>query len=336
MTSHAADAIHTAASAVAGADFSSPRHDWRTDEILALFEQPFNDLLFRAHWLHRQYFDPNAVQISTLCSIKTGACPEDCSYCPQSIRYDTGVTPEPVMEVQRVVAEARHAKAQGATRFCMGAAWRRPKQKDLDQVIEMVKAVKQLGLETCLTVGMLEAEQAQQLKQAGLDYYNHNIDSSPEFYEKIITTRTFAHRMDTLRNVMEADINVCSGGIVGMGESRRDRAGMLRELANLPKHPGSVPINMLVKVPGTPLADAEALEPIEFVRTIAVARLLMPRTMVRLSAGRTDMSEEMQAMCFFAGANSIFYGEKLLTTENPGESQDMRLLGKLGIRVMSH
>jgi len=232
-------------------------------------------------------------------------------YCPQSIRYDTGVTPEPVMEVQRVVAEARHAKAQGATRFCMGAAWRRPKQKDLDQVIE-------------------------QLKQAGLDYYNHNIDSSPEFYEKIITTRTFAHRMDTLRNVMEADINVCSGGIVGMGESRRDRAGMLRELANLPKHPGSVPINMLVKVPGTPLADAEALEPIEFVRTIAVARLLMPRTMVRLSAGRTDMSEEMQAMCFFAGANSIFYGEKLLTTENPGESQDMRLLGKLGIRVMSH
>jgi len=336
MTSHAADAIHTATSAVAGADFSSPRHDWRTDEILALFEQPFNDLLFRAHSLHRQYFDPNAVQISTLCSIKTGACPEDCSYCPQSIRYDTGVTPEPVMEVQRVVAEARHAKAQGATRFCMGAAWRRPKQKDLDQVIEMVKAVKQLGLETCLTVGMLEAEQAQQLKQAGLDYYNHNIDSSPEFYEKIITTRTFAHRMDTLRNVMEADINVCSGGIVGMGESRRDRAGMLRELANLPKHPGSVPINMLVKVPGTPLADAEALEPIEFVRTIAVARLLMPRTMVRLSAGRTDMSEEMQAMCFFAGANSIFYGEKLLTTENPGESQDMRLLGKLGIRVMSH
>ncbi len=336
MTSQATDAIREVSPSASPSDFSQPRHDWQIDEILALFEQPFNDLLFSAHALHRQHFDPNAVQISTLCSIKTGACPEDCSYCPQSIRYDTGVTPEPVMEVQRVVAQAQHAKAQGATRFCMGAAWRRPKQKDLERVIEMVKAVKELGLETCLTVGMLEAEQARQLKQAGLDYYNHNIDSSPEFYEKIITTRTFKHRMDTLRNVMDADINVCSGGIVGMGESRRDRAGMLRELANLPKHPGSVPINMLVKVPGTPLADAEALDPLEFVRTIAVARLLMPKTMVRLSAGRTDMSEEMQAMCFFAGANSIFYGEKLLTTENPGESQDMRLLARLGIRVMSH
>ncbi len=319
----------------AGTDFPV-RHDWQTGEIMALFERPFNDLLFAAHTVHRQHFDPNAVQISTLCSIKTGACPEDCSYCPQSIRYDTGIQPEPMMELQRVVAEAQRARDNGATRFCMGAAWRRPKDKDLAQVIEMVKAVKQLGLETCLTVGMLEAGQARQLKAAGLDYYNHNIDSSPEFYEKIITTRTFQHRMDTLRNVMDAEINVCSGGIVGMGESRRDRAGMLRELANLPKHPGSVPINMLVKVPGTPLADAEALEPLEFIRTIAVARLTMPQTMVRLSAGRSDMSEEMQAMCFFAGANSIFYGEKLLTTENPGEHQDRRLFDKLGIRVMGH
>ncbi len=336
MTSHSAHSV-TPLSPQSG-DLFTPRHDWSTREILALFEQPFNDLLFTAHRVHRQHFDPNAVQISTLCSIKTGACPEDCSYCPQSIRYDTGVAAEPLMEVQRVVSEAKKAKAAGATRFCMGAAWRRPKDKDLAQVIEMVKAVKALGLETCLTVGMLEARQAQQLKQAGLDYYNHNIDSSPEFYEKIITTRTFKHRMDTLRHVMDADINVCSGGIVGMGESRTDRAGMLRELANLPKHPGSMPINMLVKVPGTPLADegAEALEPLEFVRTIAVARLTMPKTMVRLSAGRTDMSEEMQAMCFFAGANSIFYGDKLLTTENPAENSDMRLFEKLGIRPMSH
>ncbi len=332
--SDAADAIKPLPDATAA--LGHIRHDWRTEEVLRLFALPFNDLLFAAHSVHRKHFDPNAVQVSTLCSIKTGACPEDCSYCPQSIRYDTGVTPEPIMEVQRVVAEAKRAKARGATRFCMGAAWRRPKEKDLAQVIEMVKAVKALGLETCLTVGMLEAEQARQLKAAGLDYYNHNIDSSPEFYEKIITTRTFQHRMDTLRHVMDADINVCSGGIVGMGESRQDRAGMLRELANLPKHPGSVPINMLVKVPGTPLAEAEALEPLEFVRTIAVARLMMPRTMVRLSAGRTDMSEEMQAMCFFAGANSIFYGEKLLTTENPEESQDMRLFAKLGLRVMAH
>lgn len=312
------------------------RNDWKIEEVEQLFALPFNDLLFKAHQIHRQNFNPNHVQISTLLSIKTGACPEDCSYCPQSVRYNTGIEAEPLMAVDKVLEQASLAKQQGATRFCMGAAWRRPREKDLDKVIEMVKGVKALGMETCLTLGMLKKEQSRKLSAAGLDYYNHNIDSSEEFYEKIITTRSFKHRIDTLKNVQDAGINVCSGGIVGMGESEKDRGGMLMALANLEKHPGSVPINALVQVKGTPLHGIEKIDELDFVRTIAVARIMMPKSMVRLSAGRQDMSDAVQAMCFFAGANSIFYGEKLLTTANPEENSDMELFSKLGIEPMPH
>lgn len=295
---------------------------------------PFNDLLFQAHQTHREFFNPNHVQISTLLSIKTGACPEDCNYCPQSVRYETEVEAEPLMPVDSVLEQASLAKEQGATRFCMGAAWRSPKDRDLDKVIGMVKGVKALGMETCLTLGMLSPEQSKKLSDAGLDYYNHNIDTSEEYYKKIITTRKFEMRMDTLKNVQESGINVCSGGIVGMGESQRDRGGMLMALANLDQHPGSVPINSLVQVEGTPLHGIDKIDALDFIRTIAVARIMMPKSMVRLSAGRNDMSEAVQAMCFFAGANSIFYGEKLLTTANPEENKDMALFRKLGIEPM--
>jgi biotin synthase len=308
------------------------RHDWTVAEVQALFAEPFNDLLFRAHTLHRRHFDANAVQLSTLLSIKTGACPEDCAYCPQSVRYDTGLANEPLMDVDNVVAAAREAVAAGATRFCMGAAWRSPKDRDLDKVETMVREVKKLGLETCLTLGMLKDTQAQRLAGAGLDYYNHNLDTSPEYYEKIISTRTYQDRLDTLQNVRDAGMKVCCGGIVGMGEQPADRAGLLRQLANLPAHPESVPINNLVQVKGTPLAGGGAIDPLEFVRTIAVARVLMPTSYVRLSAGRTEMSDELQALCFFAGANSIFYGEKLLTTGNPQNERDRALFARLGLR----
>jgi len=307
------------------------RHDWRLDEIRQLFELPFNDLLFRAHSLHRQVFDANEVQISSLLSIKTGACPEDCAYCPQSAHHETELEKERLLELNEVVCAARRAKAAGATRFCMGAAWRNPTDKNLDRVIDMIEAVHAEGLETCVTLGMLTGDQAGRLKEAGLDYYNHNLDTSPEFYGEIISTRTYQDRLDTLEHVRDAGIHVCSGGIVGMGETPDDRAGLLRQLANLPKHPESVPINMLVQVKGTPLYGKESLDPIEFVRTIAVARILMPKSYVRLSAGRTEMSESTQALCFFAGANSIFYGEKLLTTDNPTARSDKALFTKLGI-----
>lgn len=307
------------------------RHDWRRDEILALFEQPFNDLLFQAQTLHRQHFNPNHVQVSTLCSIKTGACPEDCAYCPQSARYDTGLDKEKLMAVEKVIQEAEAAKAAGATRFCMGAAWRSPKGKDLPYVTEMVKGVKALGLETCMTLGMLDEAQAQALADAGLDYYNHNLDTSPEFYGEIITTRTYQDRLDTLANVRNAGMKVCCGGIVGMGEETLDRAGLLQQLANMPEHPESVPINMLVRVDGTPLAENDELDPFEFIRTIAVARILMPASHVRLSAGRETMNEQTQALAFLAGANSIFYGEKLLTTANPEATSDQQLFAKLGL-----
>ena len=307
------------------------RHDWGSHEVLELFGAPFVDLLFRAQAVHRQHFAPNTVQLSTLLSIKTGACPEDCAYCPQSIRYATGVKAEPLMEVDAVVAAARAAKDNGATRFCMGAAWRAPKDRDLDKVVEMVGAVKGLGLETCLTLGMLKPEQARRLGAAGLDYYNHNLDTSAEYYEEIITTRRYADRLDTLAAVRAAGVKVCCGGIVGMGERREDRAELLRTLANLPEHPESVPINNLVQVAGTPLQGVAAIDPLEFVRTLAVARILMPRSYVRLSAGRTEMSDELQALCFLAGANSIFYGEKLLTTGNPQNERDRALFARLGI-----
>nr|WP_101759253.1 biotin synthase BioB [Oceanicoccus sp. KOV_DT_Chl] len=308
------------------------RHDWTSAEVQALFEQPFNDLLFQAQTLHRQYFDPNEVQVSTLLSIKTGACPEDCKYCPQSNRYDTGLEKEKLMEVEKVLQEAKAAKDTGATRFCMGAAWRSPKKKDMPYVTAMVKGVKEMGLETCMTLGMLTAEQATELEEAGLDYYNHNLDTSPEFYGDIITTRTYADRLNTLANVREAGIKVCSGGIVGMGETVKDRAGLLIQLANMPQHPESVPINMLVKVEGTPMADQAELDPFDFIRTIAVARILMPESHVRLSAGRESMNEEMHALAYFAGANSIFYGEKLLTTANPEANKDLQLFERLGIK----
>lgn len=313
---------------------SALRHDWTTAEVTALFELPFNDLLFRAHALHRQYFDPNAVQISTLLSIKTGACPEDCAYCPQSARYDTKLERERLIPVEQVMEAARQARERGASRFCMGAAWRNPKDRDLDQVIRMVEGVKSLGMETCVTLGMLDAPQADRLKQAGLDYYNHNLDTSPEFYDSIITTRTYQDRLDTLAHVREAGINVCCGGIIGMGEGVRDRAGLLIELANLPRHPESVPINMLVQIQGTPLFGLDKLDSLEFVRMIAVARIMMPQSFVRLSAGRNEMSDETQALCFFAGANSIFYGERLLTTENPETDRDRQLFQRLGIRSL--
>ncbi len=311
-----------------------PRHDWTRAQVRALFELQFAELIFRAQNVHRSYFDPAAVQISTLLSVKTGGCPEDCAYCPQSARYDTGVRAEKLMALDAVLAEARAAKAAGASRFCMGAAWREPKDRDLDAVCAMVEGVKALGLETCATLGMLTDAQARRLKTAGLDYYNHNLDTSPEFYGDIITTRCYQDRLDTLARVREAGIHVCCGGIVGMGESRDDRAGMIATLASLPVHPESVPINMLVRVAGTPLADRPPLDTLEFVRTIAAARICLPRSVVRLSAGREDMSEEMQALCFLAGANSIFYGPKLLTTPNPGPDRDQRMMARLGLRAM--
>ena len=312
---------------------SSPlRHDWSLDEVAALFDLPFNDLLFRAHSVHRENFEPNTVQVSTLLSIKTGACPEDCKYCPQSVRYDTGLKREPLMEVETVLEAARRAKSAGATRFCMGAAWRSPKDKELVKVATMIRDIKAMGMETCATLGMLDDEQTQVLKEAGLDYYNHNLDTSKEFYGEIITTRSYEDRLDTLARVREAGMKVCCGGIVGMGEARRDRVALLATLANLPEHPQSVPINQLVQVEGTPLAGHEVPDTFEFVRTVAVARILMPRSYVRLSAGRTEMSEEKQALCFFAGANSMFYGEKLLTTGNPDTDADRELFARLGLR----
>ena len=311
-----------------------PRNDWTREEVRALFALPFPELIFRAAQVHRDNFDPSEVQISTLLSIKTGGCPEDCAYCPQSAKFETGVRAEKLMDLEAVLAEARVAKAGGASRFCMGAAWRSPKDRDLKKVCDMVEGVKALGMETCVTLGMLTGEQAKRLKTCGLDYYNHNLDTSPEFYGEIISTRTYQDRLDTLEHVRAAGINVCCGGIVGMGEKLDDRIGMIATLASLPVHPESVPINMLVRVEGTPLAQTTAIEPLDFVRTIAVARITMPASMVRLSAGREDLSEETQALCFLAGANSIFYGPKLLTTPNPGRDRDMALLDKLGLRAM--
>lgn len=309
------------------------RHDWTVEEIESLLDLPFNDLLFQAQSVHREQFDPNQVQVSTLLSIKTGACPEDCGYCSQSARYDTGLERERLMPLDEVISNARQAREKGATRFCMGAAWRNPTDKNLEKVVEMVSAVRELGMETCVTLGMLNQQQAHRLKQAGLDYYNHNLDTSPEFYGNVITTRTYQDRLDTISHVRDVGINVCSGGILGMGESRRDRASMLCELANMEKHPESVPVNMLVKIEGTPLFENAELDHLEFIRTIAVARILMPASYVRLSAGRTDMNDETQALCFFAGANSIFYGDQLLTTDNPETDKDRQLFKRLGINM---
>jgi biotin synthase len=320
-----------AASITGEASIEPIRHDWARDEVEALFALPFNDLLFQAQTLHREYFDPNQVQVSTLLSIKTGACPEDCAYCPQSTRFDTGLEVEELMELEKVLEQARAAANTGATRFCMGAAWRSPKDRDMAKVVAMVKGVRDLGLETCMTLGMLTEKQADELAEAGLDYYNHNLDTSPEYYGDIITTRNYQDRLDTLGHVRGAGMKVCSGGIVGMGEQQADRAGLLQQLANLPEHPESVPINMLVRVQGTPLADEADLDPFEFIRTVAVARILMPASHVRLSAGREEMNEEMHALAYFAGANSIFYGEKLLTTPNPEANDDMVLFARLGI-----
>ncbi|WP_213997428.1 biotin synthase BioB [Arsukibacterium sp.] len=308
------------------------RHNWTLAEVNALYAMPFNDLLFQAQTIHRQFFAPNEVQISTLLSIKTGACAEDCKYCPQSGHYNTGLERERLLEVEKVLTQAAAAKAQGASRFCMGAAWSNPKQRDMPYIIEMVKGVKELGLETCMTLGMLDNSQAKTLAQAGLDYYNHNLDTSPEFYGEIITTRTYQDRLDTLSHVRDAGMKVCCGGIVGMGESANDRSALLMQLANLPEHPQSVPINMLVKVQGTPLENVDDLDGFEFISTIAVARIMLPQSHVRLSAGRSRMNEQMQALCFFAGANSIFYGDKLLTTDNPEANADMQLFAKLGIK----
>ncbi len=313
-------------------DVSTPRHDWTRDEARAIYEQPFNDLLFRAHSVHRATFDPNRVQMSRLLSIKTGGCAEDCGYCSQSAHHNSGLKASKLMEVERVLAEARKAKAGGATRYCMGAAWREPKARDMEAVVAMVEGVKALGMETCMTLGMLSDGDVARLAHAGLDYYNHNIDTSERYYSEIITTRSFAERIDTLSRVREAGIKVCSGGIVGMGEEAIDRVDMLVTLANLDEHPESVPINMLIPIEGTPLAGVGKLDPLEFVRTIALARIMMPRSYVRLSAGRTEMSDEMQAMCFFAGANSIFVGETLLTADNPGEVKDAALFKRLGIQ----
>jgi biotin synthase len=307
------------------------RNDWTLAEVEAIYQLPFMDLLFKAQQVHRQYQVRNEVQISTLLSIKTGACPEDCAYCPQSVRFDTGLPVQELLEIETVAARARAAQAAGATRFCMGAAYRSPKPKDLRKVAAMIREVKSLGLETCATLGMLSAEQALQLKQAGLDYYNHNLDTSARYYEKIISTRTYQERLDTLQAVRDAGMNVCCGGIVGMGEQPQDRVALLHTLATLPEHPQSVPINQLVRVAGTPLADAPEPDPFDFVRTIAAARILMPRSRVRLAAGRNDISDELQALCFLAGANSIFYGEKLLTTGNPDVASDKRLFERLQI-----
>jgi biotin synthase len=311
------------------------RHDFSRAEVLALLAQPFTDLLAQAHATHRANHDANAVQISTLLSIKTGGCPEDCAYCPQAARYATGVKAEKLMSLEAVLEKARAAREKGATRFCMGAAWRSPKDKDVEKVAQMIGAVRALGMETCATLGMLSDSQAQRLKSAGLDYYNHNLDTAPEFYGEIIHTREFQDRLDTLQHVHNAGMKTCCGGIVGMGETREQRAGLLQTLANMPQHPQSVPINRLVQVAGTPLAGTAPLDPFEFVRTIAVARILMPASMVRLSAGRAEMSDELQALCFFAGANSIFYGEKLLTTGNPDVEHDQALFARLGLRTLS-
>lgn len=307
------------------------RHDWTINEVEALFELPFNDLLFQAQTVHRQHFTPNEVQLSTLLSIKTGGCPEDCKYCPQSAHFDTPVKAEKLMDISPVIEAAERAKEAGATRFCMGAAWRSPKPRDMPKVIRMIEAVKAMGLETCMTLGMLTQHQATELKQAGLDYYNHNLDTSEEYYEEIITTRSYQDRLDTLAAVRESGMKTCCGGIVGMGEARSDRAAMLATLANLPDHPQSVPINLLVQVDGTPLSGTHALDSLEFVRSIAIARIMMPKSYVRLSAGRETMSDELQAMCFMAGANSLFYGDTLLTTANPQTEKDKALLAKLGI-----
>jgi biotin synthase len=326
--------VFNAESPVAESDSPAVRHDWTVDEVLALFRLPFNDLLYRAQTVHRAHFDANSVQISTLLSIKTGGCPEDCAYCPQSAHYHTGVSADRLMAEEAVLAEAWRAKEAGATRFCMGAAWRSPRDGDVEQVAVLISGVKALGLETCATLGMLTRRQADRLKEAGLDYYNHNLDTSASYYGQIISTRTLQDRLDTLAHVRGAGMHVCCGGILGMGEGLEDRAELLRTLANLPEHPESVPINQLVRVVGTPLADAEPVDPLEFVRTIAVARILMPHSFVRLSAGRESMSDELQALCFLAGANSIFYGEKLLTTPNPAAHADRRLFDRLGMRPL--
>lgn len=307
------------------------RHDWAREEVLELLAMPFMELLYRAQSLHRQHFDPNEIQLSTLLSIKTGACPEDCKYCPQSGHYNTGLEKERLLEVERVVAEARVARERGAARFCMGAAWKQPTKKDFPAVLEMVRQVRALGLETCMTLGALDQEQSDALAEAGLDYYNHNLDTSPEYYGEIITTRNFQDRLDTLGHVRASGMKVCAGGIVGMGESASDRAGLLQQLANMPVHPESVPINMLVRVQGTPLENVDDLDPFEFVRTVAVARIMMPASHVRLSAGRQQMNEQTQVLCFLAGANSIFYGEKLLTTPLPEDDDDRRLFSRLGM-----
>lgn len=310
---------------------STLRHDWQLHQVQTLYALPFNDLLFKAHSVHRECFDPNEIQISSLLSIKTGSCAEDCGYCPQSARYDTGLKAEALMPVEQVLQAAEQARDAGASRFCMGAAWRQPKDKDIERVVTMITGVKALGMETCVTLGMLTDAQATRLKHSGLDYYNHNLDTSEDYYSEVITTRSYQERLDTLTRVREAGINVCCGGIVGMGESDADRAKLLLELANMPKHPESVPINMLVQVEGTPLMGTEALDPLIFVRTIAIARILMPQSRVRLSAGRKTMSDELQALCFFAGANSIFYGDKLLTTDNPMSHHDIKLFDRLGL-----
>ncbi len=313
---------------------SKLRNDWSKQEITELFELPFNDLLFKAQSIHRENFEPNQVQVSTLLSIKTGACPEDCGYCSQSARNEAEVERERLLPLDEVIEKAQLAKSNGASRFCMGAAWRNPTDKNLDKVIDMIIAVKNIGLESCVTLGMLTEPQSLRLKDAGLDYYNHNLDTSPEYYGDVITTRTYDDRLDTLQHVRDAGINVCSGGIVGMGEKQTDRVSFLQQLANLPQHPESVPINMLVQVEGTPLYGVDEIEPLDFVRTIAVARIIMPKSVVRLSAGRTEMSDETQALCFLAGANSIFYGDRLLTTDNPDENHDQQLFNKLGINTL--
>lgn len=311
------------------------RHNWTTNEVADLFGQPFNDLLHRAHTIHRRYFDHNEIQLSTLLNIKSGGCPEDCAYCPQSVRYNTDVEQTPLMEIDQVIESAKAARNNGATRFCMGAAWRSPKEKDFKRVLEMVAAVKSLGMESCATLGMLTGEQAGRLKESGLDYYNHNLDTSAEHYKKIISTRDYQDRLDTLAHVREAGINVCCGGIIGMGENVTDRANLLVTLANMGKHPESVPINMLVRIEGTPLGDAQPISQLDIVRTIAVARLMMPASYLRLSAGRDEMTEELQALCFHAGANSVFFGERLLTTDNPGQERDLAFFRDLGLKLKS-
>jgi len=309
------------------------RHNWTLQEVISLYELPFQELMFRAQTIHRQYHDPQEIQLSTLLSIKTGACPEDCNYCSQSGHHNTNLEKEKLMKVAKVVEQAKLAKEKGADRFCMGAAWRSPSKKDMPYVVEMVKEVKSLGLETCMTLGMLSSDQAGELAEAGLDYYNHNLDTSPEHYNSIITTRTYQDRLDTLEHVRAAGMKVCAGGILGLGETRKDRASLMCALANLPAHPNSVPVNMLVPIEGTPLADVEPLEELEFVRTVAIARIMMPASTVRLSAGRENMSESTQTLCFLAGANSIFYGEALLTTPNPDADKDRQLIQKLGFKI---